>query len=190
VTSSLVQALRRVRYAHLYRRGEVDASVRFLPWARMLNPGGRRSAIRIGPNSTIGGELFTFAHGGQISIGAWCFVGEGTRIWSASQVRVGDRVLISHGVNIHDTNAHPVDPAARHQHFVAISTTGHPPAIDSIVSAPVDIGDDAWIGFGSIILKGVRIGARAIIGAGSVVTHDVPDDGVHIGTQLRRDVTA
>ena len=185
MTAALVQALRRVRYAHLYRRGEVHPTVRFLRWARILNASGRRSAIRIGPHSTIGGELFTFGHGGEISIGAWCFVGEGTRIWSSSRVRIGDRVLISHNVNIHDTNAHPIDPASRHRHFVAISTAGHPRSMPDIVAEPVEIGDDAWIGFGSIILKGVRIGARAIIGAGSVVTRDVPEGGVHIGTELR-----
>lgn len=35
------------------------------------------------------------------------------------------------------------------------------------------IGNDVWIGCGSIIMPGVRIGSGAIIGAGSVVTKDV-----------------
>jgi len=43
---------------------------------------------------------------------------------------------------------------------------------------PVVVEDDAWIGIGAIILKGVRIGAGARIGAGSVVTSDVPAGGV------------
>lgn len=42
-------------------------------------------------------------------------------------------------------------------------------------SAPVYIKDKAWIGFNSIILKGVTIGEGAIVGAGSIVTKDVPD---------------
>jgi maltose O-acetyltransferase len=40
--------------------------------------------------------------------------------------------------------------------------------------AEVVIEDDVWIGFNSIILKGVRIGKGAIIGAGAIVTKDVP----------------
>lgn len=36
------------------------------------------------------------------------------------------------------------------------------------------IGDDVWIGGGTIVCPGVRIGDRAVIGAGSVVTRDIP----------------
>lgn len=37
----------------------------------------------------------------------------------------------------------------------------------------VIISDDVWIGYGSIILAGIRIGEGAVIAAGSVVTKDV-----------------
>jgi len=36
------------------------------------------------------------------------------------------------------------------------------------------IEDDVWIGFGAIILSGVRIGRGSIIAAGAVVLKDVP----------------
>jgi len=45
------------------------------------------------------------------------------------------------------------------------------------------IEDDVWIGFGAIILSGVRIGRGSIIGAGSVVTKDVPRYSVYIPRQ-------
>lgn len=41
------------------------------------------------------------------------------------------------------------------------------------VSAPIVIEDDAWIGFKSVILKGVRIGRGAIVASAAVVTKDV-----------------
>ena len=39
----------------------------------------------------------------------------------------------------------------------------------------VIIGEGSWIGYGAIILHGVKIGKGAIIAAGSVVTKDVAD---------------
>ena len=39
---------------------------------------------------------------------------------------------------------------------------------------PVRIGEDVWVGAGSIVLKGVTIGRDAIIAVGAVVSKDVP----------------
>ena len=51
--------------------------------------------------------------------------------------------------------------------------------------SPVRINDRAWLGFNSIILKGVTIGEGAIIGAGSVVTKDVPAYTIVAGNPAR-----
>lgn len=51
--------------------------------------------------------------------------------------------------------------------------------------APIIIKNKAWIGFNSIILKGVTIGEGAIVGAGSVVTKDVPDFAVVAGNPAK-----
>ena len=40
-------------------------------------------------------------------------------------------------------------------------------------TAPIFVGDDAWIGANAVVLPGVTIGARAIVGAGAVVIQDV-----------------
>lgn len=48
------------------------------------------------------------------------------------------------------------------------------------------IGDDAWIGFGAIIIAGVRIGRGAIVGAGAVVTKDVPPYEIHAGIPAQK----
>jgi acetyltransferase-like isoleucine patch superfamily enzyme len=47
------------------------------------------------------------------------------------------------------------------------------------------IDDEAWLGFGVIVLDGVRIGKGAVVGAGSVVTRDVPDGAVVQGAPAR-----
>ncbi len=49
---------------------------------------------------------------------------------------------------------------------------------------PVKIGNNVFIGAGSIILPGVTIGNRVIIGAGSVVTKDIPSNSVACGNKI------
>ncbi|MGI9304384.1 MAG: acyltransferase [Gammaproteobacteria bacterium] len=49
----------------------------------------------------------------------------------------------------------------------------------------IEIGDGAWLGFGVIVLGGVRIGKGAAIGAGSVVTRDIPDNAVAMGSPAK-----
>lgn len=145
----------------------------FFKESRVHNLSGKRDKIKIGIKTKIRGELLIFNHGGEVKIGDFCYIGENTRIWSAEMIEIGNRVLISHDVNIHDGNDHPLDYKDRHQHYKDIIEKGHPNNIETIKSAPIVIEDDAWIGFGSIILKGVRIGKGSIIAAGSIVTKDV-----------------
>ena len=44
--------------------------------------------------------------------------------------------------------------------------------------APVSIGNDVFVGYGSIILPGVTIGNKVIVGAGTIVSKDIPDNVV------------
>jgi len=48
------------------------------------------------------------------------------------------------------------------------------------------IGDDVWIGHGSIILSGITIGQGSIIAAGSVVTGDVEPFCIYAGNPARK----
>ena len=54
-----------------------------------------------------------------------------------------------------------------------------------VIKRPISIKNKAWIGFNSIILKGVTIGEGAIVGAGSVVTKDVPPYTIVAGNPAR-----
>lgn len=47
------------------------------------------------------------------------------------------------------------------------------------------IGDDVWLGYGVVVLDGVRIGNGAVIGAGSVVTRDIPANAIAVGSPAR-----
>jgi acetyltransferase-like isoleucine patch superfamily enzyme len=83
------------------------SGARLMRTARIRNIRGDNDCIVIGANSVIRGELLTFAHGGKIEIGSWCYIGESTRIWSGSLIQIGNRVLIAHGVNVFDSLTHP-----------------------------------------------------------------------------------
>ncbi|HEY2526639.1 MAG TPA: acyltransferase [Xanthobacteraceae bacterium] len=141
--------------------------------ARIRNALGNSDSIVIGKHSYVEGELLTLAHGGTISIGEWCYVGVGTRIWSAASIEIGNRVLISHSVNIFDNISHPLKASLRHEQAKQILTSGHPRNI-ALEEKQVKICDDAWIGACAMILRGVTVQEGGIVAAGAVVTKDVP----------------
>jgi len=47
------------------------------------------------------------------------------------------------------------------------------------------IDDNAWLGFGVIVLDGAKIGKGAVIGAGSVVNQDIPEGAIAAGVPAR-----
>ncbi|SRR5579883_236952 len=164
------------RYANFYENTIMHPSVKILTDAKVENLAKSQDLISIGKDSVIRGQLIVFPHGGKIEIGESCYIGESTRIWSADSIKIGNRVFISHNVNVHDTNSHSIDPVLRYKHFQAIVLVGHPKTNDfDIQSKAICIEDDVWIGFNSTILKDVKIGKGSIVAACSVVTKNVPE---------------
>lgn len=157
---------------------------RFYQSAKVNNMSNIRENICIGRNTHIRGELFVYPYSGRIVVGDDCYIGEGTRIWSEKSVWIGDRVLISHNVDIHDCTDHPIDACERHDHFLNIIANGHPKGFD-LRAISVCIEDNSWIGFGASVMRGVTIGEGAVVGAGAVVTHDVPAWTVVVGNLAR-----
>ncbi len=51
--------------------------------------------------------------------------------------------------------------------------------------APIVVGRNVWIGSNATILTGVTIGDNAVVAAASVVTKDVPENSVVVGSPAR-----
>jgi acetyltransferase-like isoleucine patch superfamily enzyme/glycosyltransferase involved in cell wall biosynthesis len=111
----------------------------------------------------------------SLTVGDGTFIGHECSFGVASSITIGRHCLLAGRVTIRDFDGHPLDAVLRR--------TGGPTPPDAI--RPVVIGDDAWIGSGATILKGVRIGDRAVVGSGAVVTSDVPSDCVVAGNPAR-----
>jgi acetyltransferase-like isoleucine patch superfamily enzyme len=144
-----------------------------------------KSKIIVGSGTHIRGILNVFKYGGKITIGENCYVGDHTRIWSGENITIGNFVQISHNVNIMDTNAHEIDAIERAERYVDLINNGSWTDKGNVLTAPIVIGDYAWISFNATILKGVTIGEGAIVGANAVVTKDVPGYTLVTGNPAR-----
>jgi acetyltransferase-like isoleucine patch superfamily enzyme len=152
--------------------------------ARIWNSSGNPQNIKIGDNCLIAGILHVWQNCGQIEIGNHTFIGENSRIYSAKNIIIGDRVQIAHGCNIFDNNIHSLNPHERHLEYIQNVTNGVK-KIYSLREKEVIIKNDAWLGANVIVLKGVTIGEGAIVGAGSVVTCNVPDNTIFAGNPAK-----
>ncbi len=108
--------------------------------------------------------------GARISVGDRCFIGKSNLV-SADAIVIEDDVIISWGVTVVDHNSHSLHVSVRADD-VECWANGKKDW-NGVISNPVCIKKNSWIGFNAVILKGVTIGEGAIVGACSVVTKDV-----------------
>ena len=130
------------------------------------------SEISIGSFCIIKGSIHSGKKNSKLFIGENCFVGSGTIILSTCDIFIGNDVLISHNCYIADTDGHSVKASIR-KYDVPNRWKGYKDW-NTVISSPIRIENNVWIGPNCIILKGVKIGCGSIVAAGSVVTKDIP----------------
>lgn len=107
-----------------------------------------------------------------VSIGDRCLIGKGSGIVGHYRIEIGNDVWTGHHVYITDQN-HGYDDITR------------PISLQTQPERPVSIGDGSWIGHGTVVLPGSRIGRHVTIGANSVVSGEIPDFSVAVGSPAR-----
>ncbi|MHC5723506.1 MAG: sugar O-acetyltransferase [Nostoc sp.] len=109
-------------------------------------------------------------YGSNIFAGDRLYMNYGCVILDCNTVNIGENVLCAPYVQIY-TAYHPIEPEIR--------LSGRE------LAAPINIGNNVWIGGSAIICPGVTIGDHTTIGAGSVVVKDIPENVVAAGNPCR-----
>ena len=91
----------------------------------------------------------------NVSIGDCATICNGAWLYALNKIMIGRWAIVGEDVKLL-TGTHDVDSPSFH-----------------LVTAPICIGDMAWIATGAIVLPGVTIGEGAVVGAGAVVTKSV-----------------
>lgn len=108
-------------------------------------------------------------------IGKDCEMGDNTHIVAHERVEIGNHVLIASKCFISDTNHgsysddNPDDPMT-------------PPNQRALITKPVRIGNNVWIGENAVILAGSVIEDGCIVGANSVISRTIPAGSMTVGS--------
>ena len=134
-----------------------------------------------GKNVYIGRFVYLWAKQ-TIVIGDNFYIGKFSQI--ECNAEIGNNVIIANQVGLigrYDHHYQQIGTPTRLASQVRDSDYGWKELNEKIV-----IEDDVWIGFGSIILSGVKIGQGSIIAAGSVVTKNVEPFSIYAGVPAKK----
>ena len=103
----------------------------------------------------------------RVAIGSGVMLNYGVEIYAAELVSIGDDVSIGDLSAVYDTDFHEVEEGRE------------------VRIAPVEIGNNVWIGRQAIVLPGVTLGDHAVVASGAVVSRDVPARTLVAGNPAR-----
>jgi len=166
--NQIINLVLQIIFGSRFAEFNITASTKLAFWRIQ---GGKKCVLKVGALSTVRAFLSFEKSQSEIRIGKQTYIGK-SHLGVSTRIFIGNNVLISWGVTIVDHNSHSISYSQRAQDICDWKNGSK--NWSNVVCKPVHISDKVWIGFNSIILKGVTIGEGAIVGAGSVVTRDVP----------------
>lgn len=108
----------------------------------------------------------------KINIGSYSYGDINAKLFFAEneKLTIGNRCSIASGVQFLLGGEHKYTCVTTYPYKALDLKIGD----EAISKGAIEIKDDVWIGYNSLILSGVTIGQGAVIAAGSVVVKDVP----------------
>jgi acetyltransferase-like isoleucine patch superfamily enzyme len=161
----------KTKYKMLNKNVRIGKNFKVIRKLSIKGPG----KVLIGDNVVIDGTThtvtpWTYDKSATIIIRNNVFL-NGTRFGCAKSIEIGDNCIIGDS-RILDTDFHSILPDKRNDP-------------NYILSEPMKIGNNVWIGLGCVILPGVSIGDNSTISALSVVYKDVPKYSCYGGNPAR-----
>jgi acetyltransferase-like isoleucine patch superfamily enzyme len=129
--------------------------------------------VSIGTDCLIEGNIVLYTSRSKVTIGDRTFIGKDTTLYCYDEITIGNDIMFSWGITIIDTNAHSLRSSERKDDVLNWKRGSAYKDWSKVLTKKVTVEDNAWIGFNSIILKGVTIGKGAVVAAGSVVTKNI-----------------
>lgn len=111
---------------------------------------------------------------GHIEIGKNVYLNSGTVLYSGNGIKIGNHVLIGPNCNLVPSN-HQFDDVS-----VTILAQGFKPSKGGIV-----IEDDVWLGANVTLLDGAIVRKGCIVGANSLITGELDEYGVYLGSPAK-----
>ncbi len=119
------------------------------------------------------GCWITMAPDARIEIGRGCFLNRETMLAAHELIEIGDHVMFANHCFVGDSDHRFDDPD------LPITWQGFTPR------GPVRIGDNVWLGKGTVVQGGRTIGDRCVVGSNSVVTKDLPAGTIAAGVPAK-----
>jgi len=144
--------------------------------------------VTVGPGTSIWhrAQVRTGARlGSECVIGRDVFIDEGVVV--GDRVKIQNGALIYHGVTI--GSGVFIGPGAiltNDRYPRAITSTGDLAGPDDWQVSPIVLEDGCSIGAGAVVVAGVTVGRYATVGAGGIVTRDVPNHALVVGSPAHR----
>lgn len=126
--------------------------------------------IQIGKDCILSGNIVMHSKDATVEIGDRVFIGPNTTLFCYKSIVIEADVMISWGCTIIDTNAHSLKSKDRLNDVLDWKKGEIHKNWAAVISKPILIKKSSWIGFNSIITKGVTVEEGTVLAAGSVLT--------------------
>jgi acetyltransferase-like isoleucine patch superfamily enzyme len=101
---------------------------------------------------------------------------------SEANVKIGNYTSIGPNVRLITGGMHPIRSVSQYPFRSKLNLIGKYADGNPYTNGDIIIGSDVWIGTGVTILSGVCIGNGAIVGSCALVTKDIPDYAIAMGS--------